>query len=69
MEKPANSSGQDPRGRPRGEDAGVLDVDGRAGHPGRQFNKNNFGLSFGLENELSFGLRFPTLMKNSTRLV
>ena len=28
------SSGQDPLGGPLGEDAGVLDVDGRAGHPG-----------------------------------
>ena len=33
--------------------------------PGAQFNRNNFGLSFGLKNHLSFGLRFPTLRKNS----
>ena len=29
--------------------------------PGAQLNRRNFGLSFGLKNRLSFGLRFPTL--------
>ena len=29
--------------------------------PGAQFNRNIFGLSFGLKNHLSFGSRFPTL--------
>ena len=32
---------------------------------GAQFNRQNFGLSFGLKNHLSFGLRFPTLRKCS----
>ena len=30
-----------------------------------QFNRKKFGLSFGLKNHLSFGLRFPTLRKCS----
>ena len=29
--------------------------------PGNQFNRNIFGLSFGLKNHSSFGLRFLTL--------
>ena len=32
---------------------------------GAQFNRNIFGLSFGLKNQLSFGLRFSTLRKCS----
>ena len=32
-DNPLNLSGEDPRRRPRGEDAGVLDVARRAGHP------------------------------------
>ena len=34
-------------------------------HPGAQFNRKLFGLSFGLKNHLSFGLRFPTIRKCS----
>ena len=33
--------------------------------PGWQFNRKIFGLSFGLKNNLSFDLRFPTLEKSS----
>ena len=32
---------------------------------GRQSNRNFFGLSYSLKNHLSFGLRFPTLIKSS----
>ena len=35
------------------------------GDAGTQFNRNIFGLSFGLKNQLSFGLRFSTLRKCS----
>ena len=35
--------------------------DQRQRHPGRRINRQNFGLSFGLKNHLSFGLRFPEI--------
>ena len=58
-----------PEDRKRGD----MEVDGDGGAdagrdgrlPGRPFNRNTFGLSFGLKNHLSFGLRFPTLRKSS----
>ena len=36
-----------------------------AGGAGTQFNRNIFGLSFGLKNHLSFGLRFSNMRKCS----
>ena len=35
------------------------------GASGTHFNRNNFDLSFGLKNNLSFGLRFPYTKKMS----
>ena len=47
---------------------GVRGADER-GEPGRRFNRQNFGFSFGLKNRLSFGLRFPTLRKTQKLVV
>ena len=38
---------------------------GLVGGAGEQFNRENFGLSIGMKNHLSFGLRFPTPRKCS----